>query len=134
MPFPVDEKYIAHTEAKLGVRFPHSFREKMKVSNGGELETPPDAWILYPFFDSSDKKRIKRTFNDIVRETDNAKKWRRFPTNAIAIGANGAGDQLILLKEESNNSLLRKDVYWWDHETGRVNKLSNDFSELFKEA
>jgi hypothetical protein len=70
MPFPVDEKYVIQTEQKLGVRFPDSFREKMQTDNGGLVVTLPDAWTLYPFFDTSDKKRLKRTSNDLVRETE----------------------------------------------------------------
>lgn len=108
MPFPVDERYIAQTETKLAVKFPNSFREKMMKENGGEIEAPADAWALYPFFDSSDKKRVKRTSNDIVRETENALKWDRFPVNAVAIGANGSGDQLIFLKDNSDTNVLRK--------------------------
>jgi len=79
MPFPINEKYIIATEEKLRVKFPESFRAKMMEKNGGEVETPPDAWRLYPFLDTSDKKRLKRTCNDIVRETTNAKGWIGFP-------------------------------------------------------
>ncbi len=69
MPFPLEEKYILATEAKMGVRFPESFRAKMMKSNGGEVSTPPDAWELYPFLDTSNRKRISRTSNEIPRES-----------------------------------------------------------------
>lgn len=130
MPFPVEEKYIIKTESNLNVKFPASFRDKMIKNNGGEVETPPDSWHLYPFFDSSDKKRIKRTNNDIVRETNEAKKWNNFPEEAIAIGSNGCGDQLILIRSSDNRNILANTVYWWDHETGFINKVANDFNEL----
>jgi hypothetical protein len=129
MPFSLNEKYIETTEKKLGVKFPGSFRAKMQEANGGEVETPPYAWNLYPFFDTSDKKRIKRTSNDIVRETESARKWTGFPENAIAIGSNGCGDQLVFLRE-SDGVVLGASVYWWDHETGALNKVSDDFAEL----
>lgn len=129
MPFPIDENYIMVTEEKLGVRFPPSFRNKMMRDNGGEVETPPDAWQLYPFFDSSDQKRIKRTCNDIVRETASAKNWTGFPNNALAIGSNGGGDKLILITSEDGTT-LRGEVFWWDHETASVSKVADDFREL----
>jgi hypothetical protein len=129
MPFPVDEKYIINAEDKLGVKFPQSFRQKMMNCNGGEVETPPDVWQLYPFFDTSDKKRLKRTCNDITRETANAQKWDGFPDTAVAIGSNGGGDLLIFMHGKSDNC-LQNVVFWWDHETGTVSKTANDFSEL----
>jgi hypothetical protein len=130
MPFPTDEKYVEATEEKLGVRFPESFRKKMIAENGGEVETPPDAWILYPFYDTSDRKRIARTCNDIVRETESARGWTGFPPDAVAIGSNGGGDQLIMLRSFSNPEVLDQRVFWWDHETGDVHPVANDFSEL----
>ena len=130
MPFPIDEKYIIETEEKLSLTFPKSFREKMMASNGGEVETPPDAWELYPFWDKSNKKRLSRTCNDIIIETDSSRKWVGFPKTAIAIGANGGGDKLIFLQNENNPNELAPQIYWWDHETGSVHIVANDFSEL----
>ena len=129
MPFPVDEKYIQQAEQKLGVRFPASFRERMMQDNGGEVETPPDAWQLYPFMDTSDKKRLKRTCNDIARETASAKQWDSFPQDAIAIGSNGCGDQLVLTLSD-DSGVLQNAVFWWDHETGEIHKIADDFSQL----
>jgi hypothetical protein len=84
MPFPVDEKYIIQTEEKLGVRFSRSFRNRMMLKNGGEVVTESDGWELFPFLDSSDKIRLKRTCNDIIRETAAAKEWDGFPSEALA--------------------------------------------------
>lgn len=131
MPFPVDEKYIIQSEKKLGVRFPKSFRLKMQSDNGGEVVTLPDAWRLYPFFDTSNKKRLKRTSNDVVRETQSARAWVSFPKEAVAIGSNGGGDQLVFLGTDGDGA-LGPAVYWWDHETGAVHMVAEDFSELTK--
>jgi hypothetical protein len=134
MPFPVDEKYVLNTEEQLKVKFPVSFpvsfREKMMKENGGTVETSPDAWDLYPFFDTSDKKRIKRTSNNIFRETNVAREWDTFPKDAIAIGANGSGDQLIFMRSSVDPQKCENTVYWWDHETGDINKIANDFKEI----
>lgn len=129
MPFPVDDKYIHQAEQKLGVKFPVSFRQKMMQDNGGEVETPPDAWQLYPFMDTSDKKRLKRTCNDITRETASARQWDSFPHDAIAIGTNGAGDQLIFIPTD-DPTILQNAVFWWDHETGELEKVADDFKDL----
>ena len=115
MPFPVDEKYIQQTEQKLGVKFPASFRDKMMKENGGSVGTPLDAWGLYPFMDTSDKKRLKRTCNDILRETASGRDSSSFPQDAIAIGANGGGDQLVLIPSD-DPAVLHNAVFWWDHE------------------
>ena len=129
MPFPVDERFIVETEKKLGVRFPVSFRLKMMEENGGDVITDPDEWQLHPFFDTSDKTRIKRTCNDIVRETASARVWTGFPQTAVAIGSNGSGDQLILLPSQGTTA-LQEAVFWWDHETGTVHKIAEDFTKL----
>ena len=101
MPFPVDEIFIKQTEEKLGVEFPSSFKAKMMMDNGGELATEEDDWQLFPFFDSSDKKRLSRTANNIVRETEVAKKWPNFPANCTAIASNGSGDLLVFKRESA---------------------------------
>lgn len=130
MPFPLDIKYVTQTEKKLGVKFPASFVVKMVKSNGGHVHTGSDAWNLHPFLDASDRKRLARTCNDIARETTAAHEWAGFPSNAIVIGSNGGGDLLILLPQSDNPDVLSHEVFWWDHETGEVQKVANDFSEL----
>jgi hypothetical protein len=129
MPFPVDIKYVNDTERKLGVKFPASFVVRMAKNNGGDVAAPPDSWQLYPFLDTSDRKRLKRTCNDIVAETRKAREWPRFPENAVAIGANGCGDKLVLLPRPDAPDILGP-IYWWDHETGDLNKVCDDFDDL----
>ena len=131
MPFPVDEKFILQAEQKLSVRFPASFRERMMKDNGGEVETSPNAWQLYPFMDTSDKKRLKRTCNDITRETASARQWDSFPRDAVTVGANGCGDQLVLIPTD-DPAVLQDAVFWWNHETGEIHKVADDFKEMTK--
>lgn len=127
MPFPVDIQYIEKTEVILNVKFPDSFKLKMLQENGGEIEVDEDVWFIYPFFDESDKKRIKRTCNDLVRENEQAKLWTNFPEEAIAFANNGGGDQLVFVRNKLNQTLLDNAVYWWNHETGEITLLVNDF-------
>ena len=124
MPFPVESKFIDQAETKLGVSFPVHFRDGMTALNGGEIDTGQDHWQLFPFFDTSDKKRLKRTANDIVRETASAKAWTGFPPNAVAIAANGCGDIAILVPAEGSAGALQDTVLRWDHETGSTSVLS----------
>jgi hypothetical protein len=101
----------------------------MVKNNGGEIAIGSDCWQLFPFFDSSDRTRLKRTCNDIVHETKEARDWSRFPENAIAIGANGGGDRLVLLPSADEPSVLGP-VYWWDHEAGELVFVADDFGDL----
>jgi len=128
MSFPVEEKYIEKAEYELDVRFPDSFRKKMIERNGGEVEIGEDYFQLYPFYDTSDKKRIKRTCNSIVHETKNERTHYGMPETLIAIGNNGGGD-ILVYKIEENNKLNPK-VYWLNHETEELVFVANDFSEL----
>lgn len=104
----------------------------MCSENGGEVDTETDHWWLYPIFDDSDRKRLKRTCNDIVRETERMQEWSDFPPDALAIGHNGGGDKLILLAD-SESDRYADAVYWWDHETGEVDEVADAFEELSEE-
>lgn len=133
MPFPVDGKWITQTEDKLGVRFPASFVTAMTKMNGGCVRTRIDTFELFPFLDASDRKRIQRTCSSIDRETNAAgKDWYGFPPDAVAIGANGGGDLLIMIPMRDQPDTLQHTVYWWDHETGKVEPVANDFNDLPK--
>src|SRR3954464_13555278 len=130
MPFPVDSKFIRDTEVKLSMTFPSTFVGRMSSNNGGSVDAGDATWELFPFRDSSDRKRIARTCNDIVLETNRMKKWPSFPAGAVAIASNGTGDQLIFLPEEGSGSELAPAVYRWDHETGDAEKVADDFADL----
>jgi len=130
MPFPVDVSFVKATESKLGVTFPLAFVARMTSANGGEVQADGDVWQLHPFLDTSDRTRLKRTCNDIVREMKVAKDWPDFPANGIAIGANGSGDLLVLLASPSSPDRLQDAAYVWDHETGDLSKVAEDLAEL----
>lgn len=129
MPFPIDEKYIAQTEQQLGLVFPPCFKAKMIEMNGGEVVADNDLWQLLPFFDQSDKKRIKRTCNHIIYETKQAQQWLGFPADAIAIASNGSGD-LLLFKKIENVQQLEATIYRWSHETAALKVVAQQFNQL----
>jgi hypothetical protein len=128
MAFPVEEKYIEQAEAELGARFPESFRNKMMRLNGGCVEVSDDYYELHPFYDTSDKKRIKRTCNSIVHETKTYRDQYGLPQNLIVLGDNGGGDLLVYKIDENGNIDPR--VYWRDRDTEELVLVTNDFSEL----
>jgi hypothetical protein len=101
----------------------------MLRDNGGTVRAGGDHWELFPFFDGSDRKRIARTCNDIVRETTEARKWPGFPAGAVAIASNGTGDLLIFLPDPERPSDLLPGVLWWCHEGGDVRKVADSFAD-----
>jgi hypothetical protein len=50
----------------------------------------------------------------------------------VAIGANGGGDLLVLIPMSEHPDTLQHSVYWWDHETGEVDRVADDFGDLTK--
>jgi hypothetical protein len=131
MPFPTTIQQVRKTEAKLGRTLPPTYVGRMLEENGGVVETADDNWWLHPLFDDSDRTRLKRTCNDVVRETRSAKGWVGFPDEAISIASNGAGDRLLFLPAPSGDKFDPR-VFAWDHETGDHEVVADDFAELPK--
>ena len=129
MPFPIDMRFVRQSEAKLGRALPQGYVARMCKANGGEVRVGRDGFTLYPISDTSDRKRLARTCNDIVRETAKAREWTGFPLDALAIGHNGGGDKLVFLPR-TDAPRFADAVYWWDHETGELHKAADDFDEL----
>ncbi len=116
MAFPVADRFIVAAEQTLGRRFPEPLRARLARSNGGEIEAGDDGWVVYPVRDDSDRKRLARSANDISRETELARRWSRFPPDAVTIATNGTGDLLVLISQSD-------DIYLWDHETGKLSTI-----------
>ena len=127
MPFTLDDKYLRSAEDKLGAKLPDSYRRAMMAANGGEVASGLDDWYLYPIMDSTDRKRFARTCNDVVAETMRLAEWERFPRQALAIGHNGEGDQLIFLR---SGGRFEAAVYCWSHVSGELIKVAEDFAQL----
>ena len=136
MVFPVEEKFIENAEAELGVKFPESFRNKMMKLNGGCVQIPSDDEVdedeldyyeLNPFYDTSDKKRIKRTCNSIVHETKIYREQYGLPQNLIVL-ADSDGDLLVYKIED--NGIIDPAVYWRGRDTEELVIVADDFSEL----
>jgi cell wall assembly regulator SMI1 len=129
VPFNLSEDQLEKTEMELGAKLPHEYREAMKLDNGGEASTEEDDWELYPIKDISDRKRLARTCNHILTETESCRGFGNFPENAIAIAGNGLGDQMVLLQQGAS---IKPNVYLWQHETGELQELAESFNEIQK--
>ncbi len=129
MPFPVDEQWVQEAELALGRRLPDAYRQRMMRENGGEIDAAGDTWQLYPIYDKSDRKRIKRTCNHLLLETKSALGWEGFPEKAVAIASNGSGDLLVFLPHEHNSHVFEPQVYLWNHETREAEPVA-EFAEL----
>jgi hypothetical protein len=93
---------ITEAEKRMGKTFPAVFKLNMSRNNGGEISLDGETWWLFPFRDNTDRKSIRRTSNDIERQTSTAHEdGLGFPADGIAIGHNGAGDLLLLRHAES---------------------------------
>jgi hypothetical protein len=131
MPFNLSERFISAAEEKLGAALPHSYRQAMMASNGGEVAAYDDVWNLHPVLDSSDRKGLSRSCNDIHHETCLMRDWPGWPENAVAIAGNSTGDRLLFLRE---GQLYQPTVYVWLHDTGALIVVADSFSELQRAA
>ena len=123
MGFPVDEPRIAAAEEALGRRLPDGLRERLQRDNGGELTVegyPGDEiWQLHPVWDDGDRRRIKRTANHIVSETE--ENAEPLPDGAVVVATNNTADILVLPPGSD-------DPAWWDHETGELHPVTTDWA------
>jgi hypothetical protein len=109
--FPVVEHLIEAAERELRTKLLPEHRARLARNNGGEVECEGDVWQLHPVWDDTDRKRAARTASHIVHETLEARAWKNFPPDGIAIAADGMGNVLIFRAAAGR-------IEYWDHETG----------------
>lgn len=129
MPFDLHIAYVSATEAKLGMSLPDEYIACMTRMNGGCASFEDEIWWLHPIFDDSGARRLKRTSNDVVRETREALSWSGFPDGALSIASNGSGDHLVFVPDRAN-ARFRPAVYRWRHETAELVVISEKFDLL----
>jgi hypothetical protein len=133
MPFPVEPKYIQAAEQALGIQLPPRFKARLSAENGGEILLEPDNedsnFTLLPVFDTSDKKRLRRTCNHIAKETASAREsWHGFPAQAVLIGDNQYGDFLFLLPESPQQ--LGEAIFLWSSDGGELEQVAGSIDDL----
>ncbi|MGE8540455.1 MAG: SMI1/KNR4 family protein, partial [Acinetobacter sp.] len=73
-----------------------------------------ESWFLFPFQDTTDIKRIKRTMGHLVEEHKSTREIEDFPANSVAIAHNGAGDYLLM--RAADDPQLGEEIYLWRHD------------------
>ncbi|WP_348944247.1 SMI1/KNR4 family protein [Chitinibacter sp. FCG-7] len=130
MSFNLDEKYIQVAELELGAALPESYRLAMQKENGGSIKVSGDIWQQYPIADTSERKRLVRSCNHIIKETAFYRDCGFFPEHAIAIASNGCGDQLVFIHTDNEDNEFLPAVYIWAHESGELDMVADDFSNI----
>lgn len=130
MPFPVDRMRVERAEKKLDVRLPDALVARLLRENGGEVTIGAVVWQLHPVADDSDPRRFKPTWDDVARQTEQARAWPGFPPTAVSIADDGCGNRLILLPDGNDATQLGVHVFDWDHETGGATCVATDIAEL----
>jgi len=118
---------IAEAERELGASFPASYKAAMKRHNGGEIPTEMDLWELYPLPGPGAAGKAHQPSGDLVQETLERRSWPGFPEGAVALADNGLGDQLIMLREGDQ---FGPALYFWHHESAKLEWLAADFADL----
>lgn len=111
---------IDEEELRLGYVLPEIVKSILLDNNGGVEctdECSNEVWYLFSVKDTRSKKHLKRSSNHIEIETESARTWRGFPIDALAIGGNGTGDYLIIMKDSPS-------IYIWRHETSEIEKTT----------
>lgn len=100
MALPISQEMIARTEQVMGVIFPSVYKMHMSRQNGGYATLDGDQWRIHPIRDTTDRRSIRRSSEDVQRETKTAiEDGLGFPPDGIAIACNDAGDILFLKRE-----------------------------------
>jgi hypothetical protein len=111
---PVREEYVAALEEALGQALPPVLRARLLRQNGGRL----GEWRLHPVRDSSDRRAMKRTAEDIAHLTRLAQREPGFPGDAVSIAHNySMADQLVLVPDPVTGRLSEQ-VFRWDRTAG----------------
>lgn len=114
MAYPVPESLIREAEARLGRSLPVALRDRLIRNNGGSVRADDDDWELFPVWDATDRRTMRKTANHIVAETQQARtRWIGFPPDAVAVASNGTGDLLVIRTG-------RDEIERWRHETRDV--------------
>lgn len=130
MAFPISLERIRDAEGEIGALLPDAYKTAMMEYNGGVLRKGRQQWWLHPIKDFSDKKRIKRTCNHVLHETNGRREYGGFPENGIEIAGNGGGDALVLCH---NDGQFSDELFFFDHKTHQLKSLNCTFSEMKKE-
>jgi hypothetical protein len=123
-------------ERQLGCQLPEGYAAAMHTHNGGELPTESDLWELYPIPGWPEQRVGHNAYGDLVSETFARRGRSLFPEGAVALADNGLGDQLCFLPdvdlqlEPGALQVLAPALWFWQHDTGELERLADAFESL----
>lgn len=108
----------------MGRTFPDALRQRLMKDNGGEIDDADEGyWFLYPVYDDSDRRRLGRSANHVVKETET---WRSqadgFPQDAVVVAEDQEGNAIVLLPGDDS-------FYVWGHELRETEPIELLFDE-----
>ena len=116
-PPPAPESALRQLEEKLGVSLPPVLRRHYATSNGGTFGDPRHRdceWRLHPVFDSSDRKQMKRTGEDILYHHNQALQDPRFPRNGISVARGHSLLRQLFVRRDEATGLVSDEVFLFD--------------------
>ncbi len=127
MPLPASIRCAKAAAKLLGVKFPPDYVLRITRENGGTFSAGGEVWELYPVFDDSDRRRLKRTCDHVVRQTLLAREDKGFPPRGVVIGHHGTGERLIFLAED--DGFISDEISWWDSRSGELEQRAETFTD-----
>lgn len=121
---------IRREEEDLEVRFPAALVARLRRENGGSVQKYERWWTLFPVWDTSDKRMMKKTFNSIARETRAAWEFDHLPSDAIAIGRGDDGTVLALLALATGE--VKPALYEWNIREPHMKPIADHLLELWE--
>lgn len=115
----VTDIHIKSAEEQLGVAFPKQYKDLFKVTNNAQI----GEWSLFPI---KDPQNLKRTWDDIVRQNQDAKD-ERMADDLLSIGEDGTGDKLCF---RIVDNIMDNKIYIWYHETEEVEEVASNLKEF----
>jgi hypothetical protein len=109
MSLPAPIARIEQAEADLEVTFPSGLRSRFAQENGGDIWIDGERWGLLPVWDPTTRRTVARSASNVATETAALREAYEgnFPTDAIAIANNEAGDHLLLLRDPVRAAVWR---------------------------
>jgi len=119
-PPPAPEAALRALEEKLAAALPPVLRGCYAASNGGRFGDPRQRdgeWQLHPVFDSSDRKQMKRTAEDVLHYTRLALQDTRFPRDGISIAHDYSMYRQLFVRRDPATGAIAEDILLFDAHT-----------------
>ncbi|MBC1373555.1 SMI1/KNR4 family protein [Listeria booriae] len=108
---------LVDAEQLLGVQLDSQYKELFQLVNAPEF----GEWLFYPV---KDKRNLRKTFDDIVRNTKIARE-SGLPEAFVVIAENGTGDFLCMRSGQPQ-------VYYQNHEQDSAEVIANDLKAFIE--